>query len=168
MKIWLFYTLIPALIIAADRVSKFFVRQNMALGSQIPLIPGVFRLRHEVNSGAAFSLFANESGRSWLLIILSALIIIGIIYIIWTRKIDNCWAKIGLAFTLGGAVGNLADRIIFGVVTDFLDFYLINFAVFNVADIFITTGSVILIGYIISMSAKERKAKKTKAAEDAE
>jgi len=141
-----FYIILATAIFILDQVVKNIVRSDILIGETIPLINGVFHITHVVNSGAAFGVLGNAT---WLLIILSILIIGGVIYIIESRKFDCIWQRLGLAFTLGGALGNLMDRIVFRQVTDFLDFRLINFPVFNIADIFIVVGAIILIITII-------------------
>ena len=142
-----FYVIIATMIFVIDQVAKQLVRGNLALNESVTAIGGVLNFTHITNSGAAFGIMG---GLTWLLILLSVLIIGGVIYIIEKRRIDCVWQKLGLAFTLGGALGNLFDRIVLGSVVDFLDISpLFNFAVFNIADIFIVVGAVILIITII-------------------
>ncbi len=135
--------LIVIFAVALDRVSKIwmldFLTQN---GGYYPLWPKVFNLALVNNTGAAFGML---EGARWFFIAVTILVIIGaIIYLIKTRKITGWMFKISTAMIIGGAIGNLIDRIDTGVVLDFFYFELINFAVFNVADSFISVGAVLL------------------------
>jgi len=149
-----FYIIVSGLIIVIDFVTKFFVQRHLAEIGTFPLIEGVFHFTYARNPGAAFGMLG---GMRWWLVGLTVLIIIGIIYTIATRKFDDARLKYGLAFILGGAVGNLIDRVFLGYVVDFLDFRAINFAIFNVADIFITVGAGILIFHTIFTAKNEAK-----------
>jgi len=149
-----FYMILATVIFLLDQITKQLVQRSIPFGEATPLIDGVFYFTHITNSGAAFGMFRNFT---WLLIILSVIIIVGVIYIIEKRKITCIWQKLGLAFTLGGALGNLFDRIVFGAVIDFLDFRLINFPVFNIADIFIVIGAILLILTIIFAKKTDEK-----------
>jgi len=143
------YVIIATVIFVIDQVVKHLVRGNLAFGESVPVIGGLLNLTHITNTGAAFGIMGNFT---WLLVVLSILIIAGVIYIIALRKITCGWQKWGLAFTLGGALGNLFDRIVLGSVVDFLDISpLFNFPVFNIADVFIVMGAIILIVTIIFM-----------------
>ena len=152
-----FYIITAAAIIIADFVVKLLVRLNMQLGATIPLIDGVFHITYLRNTGAAFGIFP---GARWILIALSILIIAGFIYVILARKFEDKWTRFGIAFMLGGAVGNLIDRLFLGYVVDYLDFRLINFPVFNIADIFVTVGAGMVIVYTILTSIQEARVKK--------
>ena len=133
-------TLIWALI---DQVVKGIIRVNLAIGQQIPIIPGFFSLWHVQNTGAGFSLF---TGWNRLLIWISIAVIGFIIYQI-DFITEKAFHAVALGMVLGGALGNLIDRIFFGAVTDFFDFFIIfdHFPAFNVADAGITIGAITLI-----------------------
>jgi len=159
------YLIIPALIVIFDQITKFFVRTNMQLGSEsVPVIGGLLRWSYHRNDGIAFGWFG-DMGARWFLVVLSILIIIGFIYVIKTRKIDCIWQKLGLAFILGGAFGNLIDRAILGHVVDFIDFYRIGFPIFNIADIFVTVGAGLVITCTIVAAVREGKSKSESRAE---
>lgn len=134
--------IIVVVAVLLDQITKFIVSSNMDLYEKIPIIKGVFNITYTTNDGAGWSLF---SGKTFFLIAVSIIAIGLIIFVIIKykpKKID----LISLAMILGGAFGNLIDRIKTPhVVTDFFDFCLINFPIFNVADIFVTVGGALLI-----------------------
>lgn len=143
-----FYTIVT-LVILLDQAVKYWVRNSLALGETIPLWPGVFQITYTQNRGMAFSLL--EGAVSFL--VLAALIVsFGIIYIHWKNRARMSWLTgLSLALALGGAVGNLIDRIWLKYVTDLFDFRLINFPIFNVADSAITVGIALLAWRILSV-----------------
>ena len=136
---WLWLTL---LVIVLDQASKLLVDHAMGLFESIPIIP-VFQLTYVRNTGAAFSLLAHAGGwQRWFFIALSVVASIGISY--WLKQLpkDRHWEAAAWALVLGGALGNLIDRIAYGYVIDFLDAYYQqwHFPAFNVADSAITLG----------------------------
>lgn len=148
-------TLLIAFIIILDQLTKYLSKiYLMPLGgSGIPLINGVFHLTYAENKGAAFSILQNQR---WIFIILTvAFIIYGAYYLI-THKHERPLLKISLSIVLGGAVGNLIDRIWLGYVVDFFDFRLINFPVFNVADCAVVIGCILLV-YNLLFDMKSEK-----------
>ncbi len=139
---WVFYAL-ALLILALDQATKAWLRAKIPFGDSVPLFPGVFHITHTRNTGAAFSLF---QGATYLLA-LAALAVIVVIVRAQRQAGPRLPLSLALALALplGGALGNLVDRLRLGYVTDLFDFTLINFPVFNVADSAITIGIVILI-----------------------
>ncbi|HEY9637027.1 MAG TPA: signal peptidase II [Coleofasciculaceae cyanobacterium] len=125
-----------------DQLTKNLVVQNFKLHETLPLWSGVFHLTYVTNTGAAFSLFSQGGG--WLRW-LSLLVSLGLIILAWFGPALNTFEQLGYSFILGGALGNGIDRFARGSVVDFLDFRLINFAVFNLADVFINVGIVCLL-----------------------
>ena len=128
-----------------DRVSKYWVVKTFALTTppmSIPLLQGVFHFTYVRNPGAAFSLFSQNGG--WLRW-LSLGVSIGLICFGWFGPRLKRWEQLGYGFILSGALGNGIDRFLSGSVVDFLDFHLINFAVFNLADVFINMGIACLL-----------------------
>ncbi|MGG6293534.1 signal peptidase II [Leptolyngbya sp. AN02str] len=128
--------------LAVDQLTKFIVVQNFELMDSLPLLPGVFHLTFVTNKGAAFSLFS-ESGEwlRWLSLAVSA----GLVALAVFVNGLNRWEQYGYGFILAGALGNGIDRFMAGEVVDFLDFRLINFPIFNFADVFINVGIVCLL-----------------------
>lgn len=116
--------------------------QTFSLEQTVPLLPGIFHLTYVTNTGAAFSLLSGKvEWLRWLSLGVS-LVLIGLALFGPTL---NLWDQLGYGLILGGAMGNGIDRFVLGYVVDFLDFRLINFAVFNVADSFISIGIVCLL-----------------------
>ena len=125
-----------------DQLTKYWVVQTFKLGQTQPLLPGVFHLTYVTNTGAAFSLLAGKV--EWLRW-LSLAVSLGLIALAWFGPVLSRLDQLGYGFILGGAIGNGIDRFVLGKVVDFLDFRLINFAVFNFADAFINIGIVCLL-----------------------
>lgn len=136
----LWWLLLPVL--ALDRVSKRIAVAALAPDGVKTALPGLFSWAYTQNQGAAFSMF---SGKAVFLIILTVLLIAGlIVYLL--RHADNPAAeRIGLWFIIGGGLGNLWDRIVCGSVIDFIRLDFVNFAIFNVADIFVCTGAALVV-----------------------
>lgn len=133
-----------ALIIGIDQISKALARQNIPPGgSWMPLewLAPFLRFVHQTNSGAAFGMF---QGNSLIFAILAVIISLGIIYY-FPQVAHSSWGlRVALTMQLGGALGNLVDRILFnGQVTDFIT--LLSFTIINLADAFVTIGTGILI-----------------------
>jgi signal peptidase II len=118
------------------------VVQTFDLRESLPLLPGIFHLTYVTNTGAAFSLF---SGKVEWLRWLSLGVSLALIALAWFGPLLNRWEQLGYGLILGGAMGNGIDRFALGYVVDFLDFRLINFPVFNFADVFINIGIACLL-----------------------
>jgi signal peptidase II len=122
-----------------DRISKQWIVDHFQLTSppqSIALWKDVFHITYVTNRGAAFSLFQGEGWLRWL----SLLVTLALIYYGLFGSPLRTWEQAGYGFLLGGAAGNGVDRMLTGQVVDFLDFQLIHFPVFNVADIAINIG----------------------------
>lgn len=142
---------VAAGIVAADQLSKWWVMTHFALHESKTIIPGFFNLTSIRNTGAAFGLLAGTDGawRPWFFggIALAALVAIGFLYNQYRQR-GRVYVY-ALASIAGGAVGNLIDRVRFGAVVDFLDFYIgrYHWPAFNVADSAIVVGvGLFLIG----------------------
>lgn len=128
-----------------DQLAKFWVVQTFNLSNPPetwPLWPNVFHFTYVTNKGAAFSLFSNSG--EWLKW-LSLAVSLGLIALAWFGPKLRRWEQFGYGFILSGAMGNGIDRFLAGEVVDFLDFRLINFPVFNLADVFINVGIICLL-----------------------
>lgn len=149
------YLVIAAAVVLLDQLSKFYMTRYLAGGSA-PFIPGLVRLVYVENSGAAFSMLSN---RRWILVAVSSLAAVLILLALFRyRQHVGRPGCLALAFVLGGAVGNLIDRVLFGYVVDFFEFEFVRFAVFNVADIFITLGGIaFLLFYLLAPGEKNEK-----------
>jgi signal peptidase II len=141
--------LISALVIVADRLTKTWVSRHIRLGGAIPIIDHVLRITHWTNEGAAFSLFANTASPNavrWVLVAftLAAALVIFVVLL----RLGNCitLATVALALILGGALGNVHDRIAYGSVVDFIEVHIFTYhwPDFNVADSSVVTGACLL------------------------
>jgi signal peptidase II len=152
-----YHLLIALLVIALDRASKWLVVRRIPLHSGIQIIPRFFRITHVENRGAAFSLFA-DSPAQWkmtLLVSFSILALVVVSTLLWRNAHALATTGVGLALILGGAVGNLWDRLLRGRVVDFLLFYVgpYQWPAFNVADSAIVIGACLLAFEILSSKA---------------
>lgn len=138
------YIAIILFVIFLDQYSKYLVIAHIKPLDTLPLIPDVFHLTYVENTGAAFSLFTNMQ----IFLIIMTLVFIGVL-IYFLIKIpdikENRVINVSLAFIIGGAAGNLLDRLRLDFVVDFLDFRMIKFAIFNLADVFVVCGSIFLV-----------------------
>ena len=144
-----FYLTVSAVVILCDRLTKILVAHRVELnfGSH-QVIPNFFSITHVENAGAAFSLFADWSPRIRvpLLIGFSTAAMIVVCYLLWSSARSFTCTGLALALILGGAIGNVYDRIRFASVVDFLEVHIINyhFPDFNLADSAIVTGACLL------------------------
>ena len=138
-----------ALCIFLDQISKMWAHSTLRLIDSIPVINGVFRLTYCENRGAAFGVLQNQL---WLFTIITVVVIGAVILFMIKRKPKNKLLFLSLTLLTGGALGNFIDRIFRGFVVDFLDFCLINFPIFNVADCFVVVGAILLAIYILFFS----------------
>ncbi len=131
---------VAGFVLAADQASKFALRAALEQGQTIPLINGWLQLTYVRNTGAAFGLFSHRQP----LFVIATVIAIGLIlfYYLQTKE-SNAWFNVALGLELGGAIGNLIDRVSLGWVTDFV--HVTHFPVFNVADSAIVSGVILLI-----------------------
>ncbi len=147
-------------VLLLDRFTKWLVIRNIALDDSISIIPGLFRLTHLENPGAAFSIFAESASpyRTALLVSVSLAALAVVALLLWTRRSSFSATTIALSLIAGGALGNLWDRISDGKVTDFLDFYIgpHHWPPFNLADSAIVVGALLLM---LRMLAKEQPPK---------
>ena len=137
------------LVVLLDRWTKHLVATHLTMYSHIQIIPGFFRLTHTENTGAAFSLFA-DSPSHWktaLLIGFSVAAMIVVFVLLWKQRHPLSLTGIALSLILGGAIGNLWDRVARGRVVDFLLFYVKQYQwpVFNLADSAIVVGASLLV-----------------------
>ena len=144
-----FYLLIAFIVVLLDRWTKRMAAQRIPLYSHIQVIPGFFRLTHTENTGAAFSLFA-DSNAHWktaMLIVFSVIALMVVSVLLWKNNHAHVATGIGLSLIMGGAVGNLWDRLARGRVVDFLLFYVKRYQwpVFNLADSAIVVGAGLLV-----------------------
>lgn len=145
--------LISAAVFVIDRLTKGVIRSQVSILDNIVIIPGFFSIVHAENRGAAFGFLSDSTNplRTLFLIGVSGAVMLFIAYLLWNPRragLDDGWlSRCGLAMVLGGAAGNLFDRVIRGAVTDFLEFTFgsYQFPTFNAADTAITIGAGLLL-----------------------
>lgn len=147
-------------LIFLDQATKLHIMQSMGLHESIPIIPGFFNLTYIRNPGAAFGLLAS-SGATFRMIFFgfASLFALGLLSTIFYRlREDDRIGQVSIVAILGGAIGNLLDRIRYGEVIDFLDFYIgaYHWPAFNVADTAITVGVVFLVLHYRLETKKEK------------
>jgi signal peptidase II len=138
-RLALFLYGVAAVAFAVDRITKWIVHRHLAGRPPIDVIPGVVRLRYTTNTGGAFGLFG---GQAWLFFL--ATVIVCLVIVVASTRLDSMATAIGLGLILGGALGNLTDRLIRGRggVIDFIDFRV--WPVFNAADSAIVVGAIVV------------------------
>lgn len=151
------YLLLSAGVFLADRITKILIESTMALYESYTVIPGLFQIVHVRNQGIAFGLFAESPSplKTMILVFLSAVALAGVGYLLWTGEPAARKQTIGLSLILGGAMGNLFDRVVHGGVVDFLDFFIYghHWPAFNLADSAIVVGGGLLL---LQMATRER------------
>lgn len=147
------------LIIIADRITKLAILHSLPSYDSVSIVPGWLRIVHAENPGAAFGVLADGSPlvRSVVLIGISGAVLVFVAASLWSRNgaFRSVATRFGLALILGGAIGNLIDRIFRGAVTDFIEVYrgAWTFPAFNVADSAITVGALLLLFDLIKPRA---------------
>lgn len=146
-----------AAMVGLDQLVKYITVANLDLYETIPVLDGVFHITYVQNTGAAFSLL---EGQQWFFLLTTPVIIFAIVFMLYKNHINHMLGKISTYLIIAGAIGNFIDRLFLGYVVDMFDFRLINFAVFNVADIFVTVGATLLFIYIIFLDKDNSKQEK--------
>ncbi len=156
--------------VGIDRLTKWLVTSNMQLNDTIHLIKigdtEVLNLYYCLNNGAAFS---RLSGQTILLIVLTSIVIVGLLFLMITKRVKRPVYMAAISLIIGGGIGNLIDRIFNnGLVVDFIDVRIINFAIFNFADICAVCGAGLLMIVVIADEIREKKRKKSASAQNNE
>ena len=141
---------VSGLIIALDRLTKIWVSRHITEGDAITVIPGIFRISHVENTGAAFSLFTNSphpERTRWMLIAFSLLAAVVVLVVLYRVGRRLSLTSLSMALVLGGALGNVWDRIRQGMVVDFLEVHIVHYhwPDFNIADSAIVVGGILLL-----------------------
>lgn len=160
--------LIAAAAVGLDQLTKYLVVSNLELHQSVPVLKiggaEVINFSYYLNDGAAFSKF---EGQTTMLIVVTSLVIVGLLAALLLKKIKRTPYILAASLMIGGGIGNLIDRIFNnGLVIDFIDLRIINFAIFNVADICAVCGAAIMFLTVIIDEVKEFRAKRQKAAEE--
>lgn len=146
------------LVVVIDQVSKYLVTVKMDLNEVITIIPGVLNFNRILpNAGAAFGIL---EGKTWLLITVTAIIMVICIGLLIRKTFDSKLMLWALCLVLGGGVGNMIDRVFRGGnVIDFLEFGFVEFPVFNIADCAVCIGAALMVLYFISDFIKDSRKK---------
>ncbi|MFQ5866401.1 MAG: signal peptidase II [bacterium] len=144
--------LIALILLSLDQLSKYLIRQKMSLTESIPVIQSVFHITYVENTGIAFGLF--PQGHS-LFIIISLIVILFIVFFERKKALKSPRERFCLGLVLGGALGNLIDRLRFGFVIDFLDFRI--WPVFNLADSGVCIGGILMVFFLLKKRPSKEK-----------
>ena len=144
------YAIIAAIILIGDQWLKYWVTVNITLSTgDVALIPGVVKLVNIHNSGAAFGFLSNTEYARWLFLGVAALFIIVIVVVLAKHLFKSRFANWCAVLALAGAVGNCIDRALYGYVVDMFKVEFMDFAVFNIADIFLVVACIAFVIYLI-------------------
>lgn len=151
------YSSIIFISILLDQITKLLAVRLLKPIPTHALIEGVLHLTYHENRGAAFGMLANHR---WVFLTLSTVMIVGLLIYLYLGKCENRLYGISVSMIIGGGVGNMIDRLAMGYVVDFIDFRLINFAIFNGADSFVCVGAGLLALALILDIIKEGRGTK--------
>ena len=149
MRLPILYTAIIAAIVVLDQITKSAAVRYLKPIPTKPLIENVLHLTYVTNYGAAFGMLANQR---WIFLAVSTVSIVLMVAYLFSKQITHPLLGVALSCVIGGGIGNMIDRTLMGYVVDFVDFRLINFAVFNVADIFVCVGCGLLFLWLLCFS----------------
>lgn len=147
------YIIIGALVLIGDILTKLWASGTLADIGMIPIIRGVFNLTYVENSGVAFGMMRDKR---IIFVTLSVVILVILGIYFYRAKNKNIWLRLGTVLIFSGSIGNMIERVSKGYVVDFLDFCLINFPVFNIADIAVCIGAAALVVHFL-FYAEEKK-----------
>lgn len=155
-----FWLILSGVVVVSDQITKYLASDAMRLYDTIEIAPFFnFTLLH--NTGAAFSFLSDASGwQRWFFVVLALFVSVVILVWMWRLQRDEKWVGVGLALILGGAIGNVIDRLIHGYVVDFIDVYYQtwHWPAFNIADSAITCGAIFLIWDLFTRKPELQKA----------
>lgn len=150
----MFALIVTTVVLVLDQLSKYYAKVYLRPIGYFPIIQDIFHLTYIENRGAAFGLL---QGQRTVFIVLTVLMAAAIVYFLIKIPDTAVFLKTGLSLVLGGAIGNLIDRVRLGYVVDMFDFTLINYPVFNIADSSLVIGSILLGYYILFVGDLEFK-----------
>jgi len=150
------YLLGAAALVVLDQLIKAWAVNSLQPLGTIPLIPDVLHLTYSENRGAAFSLLTGQTG---LLLCVTALMLAGLLYLLLSKKLRRWPEVLSVSLIIAGGLGNLLDRAFRPghFVVDYIDFRLINFAIFNLADICVCCGCGLFLIYLLFFEGKEER-----------
>lgn len=150
--IW-FFSVGALALLGIDQFTKWLTIRFIMPVSTVPIIKNVFHLTYIENAGAAFGIMQNKT---WLFVVITVLFLAAVLGYFIKRKPQSKLMVCALTLLTGGALGNFIDRIFRGYVVDMLDFRLIHFAVFNMADVFVVAGALLLAYYLIFVEGRKK------------
>ena len=152
----MYYYIIAAVIILIDQVTKWLIVRNMQIGENITIIENFFYITSHRNRGAAWGIL---EGQMWFFYIITAVVIVGLIYYIQKHTKENKVMGVALGFMLGGAIGNFIDRLFRKEVVDFINTYIFSydFPIFNIADSALCIGVALLFIHMLFFEGKQEK-----------
>ncbi len=145
--------------VVLDQLTKYLTILYLKPLDTVPLIKDVLHLTYVENPGAAFGMMKDSR---WVFMVISTVAIVGVLVYLFVKKPADKLECVSLCFIVGGGIGNMIDRTLLGYVVDMIDFRLINFAVFNVADSFVCVGAGMMILCLILAMVRESKADKAR------
>jgi len=140
------YLILTVIFITIDQITKYLTVQNLALFETKEIIPNFLSFTYIQNEGAAWSLL---EGKMWFFYIITLIVIVFLLYYLYTEGRKNKILGIILSVILAGTIGNFIDRVLFQYVVDMIKLEFINFPIFNVADILLTIGVATLLFYTV-------------------
>lgn len=147
--------IIGVVIVALDQITKYLVVSGMAVGETIPVISWLFELHSVRNTGMAWSMF---EGARWIFVAMTIAVLVLVVIAVKKKWLAGKVQLFSVACIMGGAVGNMIDRMLTGEVVDMIRVTFVNFPVFNVADCFISCGTVVLcIDLVLGDWLRKRK-----------
>jgi signal peptidase II len=147
----MWYIALFLVFLAADQAVKLWVVQHLALYESAPLLPGFLELRYIQNTGGGWSILSDYT---WLLSILTAFIMLVLLYLLLRRIVRHPLGRTACVLLLAGGCGNLIDRLRLGYVVDMFNFQFISYPVFNVADIAVVIGMILAAVYYLFLYEK--------------
>lgn len=150
------YLIVAALLVVCDQLVKYWVVSNLSLGEAMNVIPNVFSLTYYQNSGAAWSIL---QGQMWFFAIVTFVAVPLCIWLLWKNCRGSKFYSLALGLVIAGALGNFIDRMRLGYVVDMFQTDFMNFPIFNVADMCLTIGVVMVFIYALFEERFERKTK---------
>ena len=159
MILGLFSVLGAVALVVIDQLIKHWATASLLPVGQMDVLPGVGELRYGLNDGMAFSMLAGKQG---LLIGVTSVMLLAVLVMLFTRKMTT-WERVSWTLVLGGGVGNLIDRVLNGVVVDYINVLFMHFAIFNIADICVCVGVGLLMLVVLLDSFKKEKPAEQKA-----
>lgn len=158
----LFSLLGAAVLVVIDQLIKHWATASLLPVGQMDVLPGIVELRYCLNDGMAFSMLA---GKQTLLIGMTSVMLVVVAAMLFARKMP-VWERVSWTLVLGGGVGNLIDRVLNGVVVDYINVLFMRFAIFNFADICVCVGVGLLMLVVLRDSFKKEETAKQKADDD--